>query len=70
MNTAEPPHIFLAFHNELVYHSTFPSRIVFSCFDVAQNGGITTLMDNVKMSRAMPNHINDKLKRLGVMYIL
>jgi hypothetical protein len=54
VNTAEPPHISLAFHNELTYHSKYPSRIVFSCFTVAEQGGITTLCDNVKMSRAMP----------------
>ena len=70
VNTAEPPHISLAFHNELCYHNEYPSRVVFSCFTVAEHGGITTLCDNVKMSRNMPNHINDKLKELGVMYIL
>ena len=67
---AEPPHISLAFHNEMVYHSKYPTRIVFSCFTVAEEGGITILCDTVKMSRAMPTHITEKLKRLGVMYIL
>lgn len=51
VNTAEPPHISLAFHNEMCYHNTIPSRIVFCCFKNGESGGITTLLDSVKMSR-------------------
>jgi len=70
VNTAEPPQISLAFHNEKTYHNTFPSKIVFCCFNKGESGGITTLLDNVKMSRAMPAHITDKFKKVGVKYIL
>ena len=31
VNTAEPPHISLAFHNELCYHDKFPGIIAFCC---------------------------------------
>jgi len=44
--------------------------IVFCCFKKGESGGITTLCDNVKMSRFMPESITNKLKKHGVMYIL
>ena len=57
VNTAEPPHISLAFHNELCYHNKFPGVITFCCLQPSESGGITTLCDNVKMSRYMPSEI-------------
>ena len=66
VSTAEPPHITIPFHNEMSYNNVVPSRICFCCFLVCQNGGITLLMDNVKMTKNLPQYIKDKCQRYGV----
>ena len=46
--SAEPPHLFMDFHNEMSYHSTLPGVIAFWCKKKSEIGGITLLCDNVK----------------------
>ena len=70
VSTAEPPYIYIPFHNEMSYLNNIPTRICFCCFWNAPEGGITTLMDNVKMSMNLPQYIKDKVQRYGVNYVL
>ena len=65
VNTFEPSVMDILIHNEMSYHNYFPQRIAFCCFTQAQVGGITTLVDNRKVSKYMPQKLLDKLINLG-----
>ena len=52
-------------HNEMAYQNFFPVRLAFCCFKQAELGGITTLVDNRKVSKYMPDKLKEKLLKHG-----
>ena len=56
-------------HCECAYHSAWPLRLFFQCKKPASSGGETPLCDMRKVTKLIPQDIQLKFKKHGVMYI-
>jgi hypothetical protein len=72
LDTAEgaPPEIRIQFHHELAYARNFPKYVSFGM--MVQNttsGGLTQVVDSVKMTKELSPAIRAKMQALGVIYV-
>ncbi|XP_066298304.1 uncharacterized protein [Branchiostoma lanceolatum] len=72
VNTAsdEPPEFCIELHNELVYTSHFPEKVIFFCLDPPSPGagGETVIADVREILPRLDKDVVDKFEKLGVMY--
>ncbi|CAH1243672.1 Hypp7138 [Branchiostoma lanceolatum] len=72
VNTAsdEPPEFCIEPHNELVYTSHFPEKVIFFCLDPPSPGagGETVIADVREILPRLDKDVVDKFEKLGVMY--
>jgi hypothetical protein len=66
--TPVPSYMSLPLHNEMSYSSKFPSQMCFFCEIAPKHRGETTIADNRKISKEIPENILEKFIKKGVMY--
>ncbi len=67
--TEYPAEAVIPQHNEKAYSRSWPTRIGFFCMVVPGAGGETPISDSRLLCRLLPQDLQDKFERLGVLYV-
>jgi alpha-ketoglutarate-dependent taurine dioxygenase len=66
----EPSYLNLQQHNEMSYSDSWPSIFMLGCISPPlENEGITTIANNRKVTKLLPNNMRNKFMEVGINYI-
>lgn len=68
-STPYPEDDMIMYHNESSHQHHWPSKQWFCCFEVAEEGGRTPIVDCIEMAKMLPRQVIEEFEQRGLTYV-